>query len=558
MKVVILGGYGVFGGRLARLLLGDGLKVVVAGRSLAKAEAFTAEHGGEALRLDLSDEAALRDVLEPGDVLVDAAGPFQSYADYRAARVAVACGCHVLDLSDDAEFTTGISELDAVATEAGVTVLSGVSSVPALSSAVVEKLRSGLEEVTLIDAAILPGNRAPRGRSVMAAILSQVGRPMKVWRGGAWRKQLAWAGNQPKTLPKGLRRASSPIGAPDLALFPDAFSARSVLFRAGLELPVMHHSLRVLGWLHRKGLLPRLDRLTTPLLWGAEMLKPFGSDQGGMVVRVAGRPADGSAQTRGWRLHMGQGQGPFVPAVPALLMIRRLIEGDVAAGARPAIAEFTLSEAEDALAELGGSFDAEVEPATPLFEQALGQTIWRTMPASWRAAHDVWDLHELSGMARVTRGKGAAATLIAKLFRFPPERAETPVHVTMERVGETEVWTRDFDGQKFRSVLSPAGDGVVRERFGPFAFQMSLPVDQGAMGMPVTHGWFLGVPLPKALLPRSETREFDEDGVFQFDVRLSAPLVGLIVHYRGWLEPSVYSAASAVSDGGVEGSLPFG
>jgi NADP oxidoreductase coenzyme F420-dependent len=41
MKVLILGGYGVFGGRLARLLLQDGIEVVVAGRDEQKAAAFT-------------------------------------------------------------------------------------------------------------------------------------------------------------------------------------------------------------------------------------------------------------------------------------------------------------------------------------------------------------------------------------------------------------------------------------------------------------------------------------------------------------------------------------
>jgi len=518
MKVVILGGYGVFGGRLARLLLADGLRVIVAGRSLAKAEAFTAEHGGEALALDLTQPEALRAVLDPGDIVVDAAGPFQSYSDYGLARLAIERGCHALDLSDDGAFTAGISALDGAAIQAGVTVLSGVSSVPSLSSAVVESLREGLEVIELIESAILPGNRAPRGRAVMAAILSQVGRPMKVWRGGAWSDVSAWAGNQTKQLPKGVQRSSSPIGAPDLILFPEAYGARSVLFRAGLELGVMHHSLRLLGWAHRKELLPRLDQFTTPLLWAAGLLEPFGSDQGGMVVRVAGRDADGAPVTRGWRLHIGQGQGPFVPAVPAVLVIRRLMAGKISPSARPALGVFTVAEAEDVLAGLGGSFDAVVEDATPLFERALGAEAWRKMPKSWRAAHDVWDLNELSGAARVTRGKGVAAKLIAAAFRFPPEREETPVSVRMERVGKTEVWTRDFDGQKFRSVLSHAGPDNMRERFGPFTFQMSLPLEGGEMGMPVTHGWFMGLPMPKALLPRSETREFEQEGVFRFDV----------------------------------------
>jgi len=152
MKVIVLGGYGVFGGRLARFLLADGLRVIVAGRSMKNAQAFTDAHGGEV----------------PGDVLVDAAGPFQGYADYAVSRLAVDCGCHALDLSDDAAFTTGISDLDAAAKAAGVAVLSGVSTVPALSSAAVEALRVGLDEITLIESAILPGNRAPRGRAVMA------------------------------------------------------------------------------------------------------------------------------------------------------------------------------------------------------------------------------------------------------------------------------------------------------------------------------------------------------------------------------------------------------
>ena len=536
MKVIVLGGYGVFGGRLARFLLADGLRVIVAGRSMKNAQAFTDAHGGEPFVLDLKTPDGLRDVLVPGDVLVDAAGPFQGYADYAVSRLAVDCGCHALDLSDDAAFTTGISDLDAAAKAAGVAVLSGVSTVPALSSAAVEALRVGLDEITLIESAILPGNRAPRGRAVMAAILSQVGRPMKVWRNGAWSEMTAWSGSDMRALPKGLKRPASPIGAPDLALFAQAYGARSVLFRAGLELALMHHSLRVLGWAHRKGLLPRLDLFTTPLLWAAELVKGFGSDQGGMVVRVAGRDTDGKAVTRGWRLHMGQGQGPFVPAVPTLLVIRRIIAGDMPPGARPAMAEFTLEEAEAVLAGLNGSFDREAPDASPIFERALGPEIWREMPDSWRKAHDLWDLNTLSGEARVTRGGGLGAKLVAALFRFPPERQKTPVSVRMERVGETEVWTRDFDGQTFRSVLSPAGPGVVRERFGPFTFQMSLPVENGEMGMPVTHGWFLGVPMPKALLPRSDTREYEEGGVFRFDVKLSAPLVGLIVQYQGWLK----------------------
>ena len=53
--------------------------------------------------------------------------------------------------------------------------------------------------------------------------------------------------------------------------------------------------------------------------------------------------------------------------------------------------------------------------------------------------------------------------------------------------------------------------------------------------MPVQKGWFLGIPIPKVLLPKSETREYEMGGTFHFDVSLSAPLCGLLVKYQGLL-----------------------
>jgi predicted dinucleotide-binding enzyme len=49
MKVFIVGGYGVFGGRLTLLLLRDGAQVCVSGRDHRKAQAFTCRYGGEAV-----------------------------------------------------------------------------------------------------------------------------------------------------------------------------------------------------------------------------------------------------------------------------------------------------------------------------------------------------------------------------------------------------------------------------------------------------------------------------------------------------------------------------
>ena len=69
---------------------------------------------------------------------------------------------------------------------------------------------------------------------------------------------------------------------------------------------------------------------------------------------------------------------------------------------------------------------------------------------------------------------------------------------------------------------------------------MDLAVEAHAAGldMAVT-GWRLGsLPLPRRLRPTTRASErIDAQGRFRFDVALFLPLIGLLVHYRGWLVP---------------------
>jgi short subunit dehydrogenase-like uncharacterized protein len=163
MRVLIVGGYGVFGGRLARLLLKDGVNVTVAGRDLQRAREFTSRFGGDALKLDIAGD--LTPVAKSGArVVVDAAGPFQAYGGdpYRLAQFCIENGISYLDLSDDAAFTAGITQLDARAAVAGCFVLSGVSSVPAISAAAVRALSEDLSELFVIETSVVPG-KGPLG-----------------------------------------------------------------------------------------------------------------------------------------------------------------------------------------------------------------------------------------------------------------------------------------------------------------------------------------------------------------------------------------------------------
>ena len=535
MKIIVIGGYGVFGGHLVRLLLQNGHEVIVAGRDHKRAAAFVRDHGGNPLTLDLQGDLSAIAVARP-NLVVDAAGPFQAYRaePYRVARFCVENGIDYVDLSDDGDFTAGIAQLDGIAAAAGRFALSGVSSVPAISAATVTALSRGLSEIILIETAILPGNRAPRGRSVVTSILHQAGAPLLIWRGGTWRRHRGWTDARRIRLAPDLARWASLMGAPDLKLFPLAFGCRSVLFRAGLELNVMHWGLAWLAFLRGIGLLPSLQAGASSLLRIASLLERFGSNRGGMMVELVG-VAEQKTVRRRWQLLADAGSGPFIPAIPVLAIASK---SGIAPGARPCLQDLSLTEIERTMGDLSVSFSRSEELAPSFFETILKER-WLQLPASVRRLHSVQDVESFSGRATVTRGSGLIARLAAWFFHFPKAGKDVPLTITKYRTRRGEIWERNFACRIFRSYLTSSGRPFhYKERFFAFTYEQELPVVENSLHLPVRRGWFLGIPLPALLLPASESREYDVDGVFHFDVGLYAPFRGgLIVRYQGHVIP---------------------
>lgn len=115
-----------------------------------------------------------------------------------------------------------------------------------------------------------------------------------------------------------------------------------------------------------------------------------------------------------------------------------------------------------------------------------------------------------------------------------------PVRVRFDADGGAETWIRTFGAQSFSSRQF-AGQGrskrLLCERFGPLTFAMALVAEQGKLSLVLRRWCILGLPLPMWLCPRSTSHETVRDGRFRFHVEISHPLTGLIVRYRGWLEP---------------------
>src|ERR1700728_994386 len=147
-RILIVGGYGIFGGRLVELLEDDArLTLLIAGRSLESARKYCEQRPKAAAKLiptlfDRARHDATQLVALGASVVVDASGPCQAYGSngYRLIEQCIACKVNYLDLADGSDFVAGISKFDAAARAAGVYVLSGVSSFPVLTAAVVNRL----------------------------------------------------------------------------------------------------------------------------------------------------------------------------------------------------------------------------------------------------------------------------------------------------------------------------------------------------------------------------------------------------------------------------------
>ncbi|MEF2250854.1 saccharopine dehydrogenase family protein [Ralstonia solanacearum] len=348
--VVVIGGYGFFGGRLVRRLAAhEALTITVAGRSLAQATALvetlrpTARARLQTAALDAHADTLTRQLrtLAPG-MLIHTSGPFQGQ-DYRVAQACIAAGVHYIDLADGRTFVQDISTLDAAARQAGVLVVSGASSVPALSGAAADHLAQGLATVDAIDIGISPGNRTERGLSTVQAILSYCGKPLP----SAHEPVFGWRGTWRHRYPAPVgARLMSPCDVPDLTLLPTRYPGTPrVRFGAGLELRLLHRGMNLMSALAKAGLVRDWSRHARWLKAVSEWLLPFGTDAGAMHVRIEGRDGGNQARTRLWHLVAARGDGPYVPTLAAAALVRRWLEGTLPQrGALPCIGLLTLAD----------------------------------------------------------------------------------------------------------------------------------------------------------------------------------------------------------------------
>ena len=358
LKVLVLGGYGNFGARICRALaLDSNIELTVAGRDGERAKALAAELAcaqGVAVDMHAADFAQVLRERCIG-LLIHTAGPFQSQ-DYGVARACASAGVHYIDLADGRRFVCDFSKaLHADFLAADRLAISGASTVPALSSAVVDALCAGWQRLDTLDICIAPAQTAPRGSATLRAVLSYCGAPIQVWSAGRWQSQIAWAEPRRVLFQRLKPRLGALCDIPDLELFPAHYRVQHRMeFRAALEVGLSQRAFALLAWLRCVGWLEQPSRLAALLNASAKLFDPLGSRLGGMVVRAAGLDAQKRPVKRAWHIAADKDHGPEIPCMAAILLARRLAQGEpMAPGAYPCVSRHTLAEFRPEFAKWG-------------------------------------------------------------------------------------------------------------------------------------------------------------------------------------------------------------
>ena len=369
-KILIVGGYGNFGKRIAESLSAlRGITIFIGGRDMTKAlelcEVFavTGAHAQfEALKIDIDSQEFSDDLrtLCP-DLVIHTGGPFQGQ-DYRVPKACIAIGSHYIDLADDRRFVCDIASLNELAQASDTLIVSGASSVPGLSSTVIDHFKDQFSKLDQIDFAIAPGNQAERGEATVRGILSYTGHPFTALSNGNWREVYGWMSSRQMDFgPVIGKRWLANVDIPDLELFPERYLVNTVRFQAGLELFFLHGAMVLMAWLAKVGLVRDWSIFASQIYKLSDVFKGLGTDIGGMQIHLTGLDQDNKLMQIKWLLTAENGVGPYIPTLSAIILAKKLIkEGAPVVGAMPCLGMYQLAEFDAEATTLGIYHQTEI------------------------------------------------------------------------------------------------------------------------------------------------------------------------------------------------------
>lgn len=351
LRVMVIGGYGNFGSIVCRhLVVMPGVDLVISGRDphklLRKVDELNTQSGvvceswcGDAMGTAFKSALGSMGI----QLVIHTGGPFQGQS-YAVAEGCIDAGVNYCDLSDCRTFVTGIGALDARAKHAGVAILSGCSSVPTLSAAIIDRHRHRFQRIDSIEHGISSSARMP-GLSTVEGVLAYAGKPIRQLRNGRVHEVLGWQDLTLRKMPQLGTRVLANVDVPDIDIFASRYGAQTLSFKAGPGLKLGSVANYLLAQALRMGLVrdhaswaARLHR------WGI-WFERFGDGKSAMYIDVQGIGVEGKPLSMTAQLTAMNDKGPEIPSCAAVALAAKIVQGYLPEpGARACVGEITIDE----------------------------------------------------------------------------------------------------------------------------------------------------------------------------------------------------------------------
>ncbi|MFO0553620.1 MAG: DUF4166 domain-containing protein [Polyangiaceae bacterium] len=180
---------------------------------------------------------------------------------------------------------------------------------------------------------------------------------------------------------------------------------------------------------------------------------------------------------------------------------------------------------------------------TSLYPRLLGPR-WGELAERVRRCHEVAPTLRANAVLTVERGAGWLARFGATVMRLPRAAPDVRTSLVVTTEGDHQLWSRSFAGQPVVSTQYEVG-AMLAERFGLVEVQLALEVVAGELHYRAARARLclgpLRIPIPGFLCPKVEGRAYVDDetppGHMSLLIRISHPLVGLVVSYAGVVRP---------------------
>lgn len=176
--------------------------------------------------------------------------------------------------------------------------------------------------------------------------------------------------------------------------------------------------------------------------------------------------------------------------------------------------------------------------AVGLYPSVLGASFNELSPVV-RAFHVGGRSLRARGVFAVQHSRFWIGRVLVRLAGLPRAGDGVDVRLEVSATARGERWSRIFGGVAMVSEQWQDGGHIV-ERVGTTEVRFALVNEQGALVFrQVRHALRLGplrLPLPSFLAVRVSARVHEEHGAMVSDIRMEAPVLGLILRYSGRLE----------------------